>query len=144
VRMSPRRDRLLACCAEGKGDAFQETLWLLSRAGKPSPVHTFRPMTHQETAWRSTMAYRNRQTRDELVRALRDRRQGAWAPDEQSFYWCNSLHDRGVVIHLDGRPPVENAPCLSLVSWSPDGRRLAGVSGWSLITWTVGETPPSH
>ena len=144
VRMSPRRDRLAACCAERKDKAIQETLWILTREGKPSPVHTFRPIADQESAWRSTMAYRNQRPRDELVRALRDPRQGAWSPDEQSFYWCNSLHDRGVVIHLDGRPPVENAPCLTLVSWSPDGTRLAGVNGWSLVTWTIGETLPSH
>jgi len=143
VRMSPRRDRLLACCAERKGEAMQETLWILARGAKPTPVFTFRPLTNQEFAWRSTRAYRSRQPRDELVGALWGR-QGAWSPDEQSVYWCNPLHDRGVVVRLDGRPPIENAPCLSLVSWLPDGTRLAGVSGWRLVTWTVGETVPSH
>jgi len=140
-RLSPREDRWAVICISTKDLEVKASLWVLERNALPSMVHEYPARTKDETL-KQMQAQSGAPQRD-MLRYLDEHYGLAWSSDETYLYWCLPSEQTGSVVYLDGRPPIESAPCLTLASWSPDGSQLAGLSGGQVRKWSMsqGERP---
>ena len=61
----------------------------------------------------------------------------AWAPDGKWIYWCGTGPQALIASTADGSSRTVT-PCLHGATWSPDGRRIAGLDEKGVVrVWTV-------
>ncbi len=138
-RLSPREDMVAAACPVKHASDWRRGIWLFRDGAPPRLLFDFDVPPGSEAAHglRIWGPGDGDDPPEEMVTRPHEGYGLAWSPDGRLIYWCNG-RGKGLLVSVEGQALSTDSPCLTLATWSPDGRKIAGVDRrFELSVWQV-------
>jgi hypothetical protein len=125
--LSPLNDKWVVACSLRRsfvdiGDGSEgDGLWMVGGDLRLSRLIPFAGRLHSPRGFFHAM--------EDSVRPFWQEFGLSWSPDGQHVYYCDGKDGPAVVVDIERRASREVAPCLTGATWSPDGKRVVGVTG---------------